>query len=540
MQTLPDKPRVRVAAPSVRIMAAAVPEVETAYHAASVGAKDMATWPTMRLSPDAAMMNELDTIVARSEDLERNNGIAAGNKQTQVDNVVGPRVLLKPNPDRLALNRDADWVFKWSRIVESKWSSFADTVWFDAALRSTFHASSRLAFKSVVSSGELLALPLWLTTRGSRWNTAVQLVEPARLSNPSGRGNTRTLRNGVEIDSYGAPVAYNIRKSHPGDLVFGNGTGFLIGGEWERVPAYMPWGRPRVLHAFEADWIGQSRGVPLVAAVARQFKMLDHFYREKLRVAVLDAMIFASLETPLDQEAQIEMLGGNKAKDFKKELNEWRVPMKGGTIITTPIGTKLNAFTPTRPSGELDSFSEVMLRYIGAGLNLPYELVLKDFSKTNYSSARAALLEAWRYFYSCRQFLTDSWCAPVYELWFEEAVNRGEIPDCTVDDFYGNRIAWTRAKWIFAGRGWVDPVKEADAAVIRMDNSLSTHEDECAEQGKDGRDVLEQKAREMRYAKELEEEFGLQPGSLLRGKAMSGGNNYPSDQRQEQQGARAA
>ena len=50
MQTLPAKPRIRV--PAISVMAsAAVPEVETAHHAASYLAKDMATWQPHRLSP---------------------------------------------------------------------------------------------------------------------------------------------------------------------------------------------------------------------------------------------------------------------------------------------------------------------------------------------------------------------------------------------------------------------------------------------------------------------------------------------------------
>jgi capsid protein len=150
-----------------------------------------------------------------------------------------------------------------------------------------------------------------------------------------------------------------------------------------------------------------------------------------------------------------------------------------------------------------------MLRSIGAGLNMPYELVFRDFSKTNYSSARAALLEAWRYFSSVRQFLIDHWCLAIYDLWFEEAVNRGLIPDCTPDDYYANQVAWTRCKWIFAGRGWVDPFKEARAADQRLKSKISTLADECGEQGRDWRDQIEQDAREQAYQRDQYEALGL-------------------------------
>lgn len=68
---------------------------------------------------------------------------------------------------------------------------------------------------------------------------------------------------------------------------------------------------------------------------------------------------------------------------------------------------------------------------------------------------------------------------------------------------YENHYAYTRCKWIGPGRGWVDPVKEAQACQIRMDIGLSTLEAECAGQGLDWEEVLEQRAREKAKLTEL-------------------------------------
>jgi len=70
-------------------------------------------------------------------------------------------------------------------------------------------------------------------------------------------------------------------------------------------------------------------------------------------------------------------------------------------------------------------------------------------------------------------------------------------------DFYENKYAYTRCKWIGPGRGWVDPVKEAQACQIRMEIGLSTLENECASQGLDWEEVLEQRAREKAKLVEL-------------------------------------
>ena len=101
-----------------------------------------------------------------------------------------------------------------------------------------------------------------------------------------------------------------------------------------------------------------------------------------------------------------------------------------------------------------------------------------------------------------RQWLATYWAQPVYELWLEEAIGRGLVEAPGWDD-PRMRAAYLRTRWIGPGRGWVDPVKEAQAAKLRMETGISTLEDECAEQGRDWEEVLEQRAREKARAGEL-------------------------------------
>jgi lambda family phage portal protein len=269
--------------------------------------------------------------------------------------------------------------------------------------------------------------------------------------------------------------------------------------EWQRIPTYTNFGRKRVIHVHDKERTGQHRGKPLLTSIMPMFKMLDHYERSELQAAVVNAMIAAFIETPMDGESIAEVFGGS-SDDYLAARNEWDIKLQGGSIIPMFPGDKVAPFTPSRPNSGYGQFVENILRHIGAGLNIPFELLMKDFSKTNYSSARAALLEAWRYFSAKRQWLATYWAKPVYELWLEEAINKGVID---APDFYEKRHAWTKVKWIGPGRGWVDPVKEAKAAQLRMQIGLSTLEDECAAQGLDWEEVLEQLAREKAKIVEL-------------------------------------
>jgi lambda family phage portal protein len=468
---------------------------DTAHRAASLRARELASWLPLMGSADSDLLSELPTLVSRSRDLTRNHGVAAGAIQTLVDNVIGTGLRLSVTPDYRVLGKSKEWADDWARSVESEWRAWAESTECDAARALNFSGLTALVFRSSLVNGEALALPLWLE-RGGRYATAVQLVESDKLSNPSGAQDSKTLRSGIEIDTYGAALAYHIRKTHPGDAYIGYGRDQ---DEWERIPARTDFGRLRMLHIHDKERTGQHRGKPILTSIMPMFKMLDHYERSELQAAVVNAMIAAFIETPLDGEAIGEMFGGS-VNDYLAARNEWDIRLQGGSIIPVFPGDKVSPFTPSRPNSGYGQFVENVLRHIGAGLNIPFELLMKDFSKTNYSSARAALLEAWRYFNARRQWMATSWAKPVYELWLEEAINRGFIE---APDFYERRSAWTRCKWIGPGRGWVDPVKEAKAAQLRMQIGLSTLEDECASQGLDWEEVLEQLAREKAKILEL-------------------------------------
>lgn len=472
---------------------------ESAHMAASLRSRELAGWDPVSGSADADWLFDLGVARARSRDLSRNHGIASGAHQTLADNIVGTGLRVVPTPDYRALGKDKVWADEWSKNTVSRWRAYAETTECDASGQSNFYGLTSQVLRGGLLNGESLALPLWIDGRG-RYRTKFQIVESDRLSTPFGQLDGPHMRGGIEIDDYGRPLAYWLRKSHPGDIYLSFVLNVM---DWERIPAETGWGRKRVIHVHDKERTGQSRGKPILTPVLTQFKMLDHYQRTEIQAAVVNAMIAAFIETPLDSQGLIELFGGDvtsqKYQAYLNLRNEYRTPLKGGAVVPLAPGEKLSSFTPGRPATAYSMFVESLMRHIGAGIGLPYELLLKDFSKTNYSSARAAILEAWRFFLGRRSWLATLWCTPAYELWLEEAINAGEIE---APGFYDNRFAYTRCRWMGPGRGWVDPMKEAQAMQIRM-QTVSTLEIECAEQGLDWEEVLEQQAVEMAKRKEL-------------------------------------
>lgn len=506
---------------------------DTAHSGASFTRKQLSNWTPLRLPADADLLPDLATLQSRARDLSRNNGVAAGSLQTLQDNVAGTGLRLAASPDFRALGQTAEWAEEWSAKVESLWKAWAESTAPDAARELNFAAMTQLVFRSGVENGEALALPLWLPRPDTPFKTTIQLVESDRLSTPYDRNWIGSnIVGGIEKDPLtGQPLAYYIRNQpiYNESLWVVN---WMLGFSWERVEAQTSFGRKRVLHMHQKDRIGQSRGRPVLTPIIEQFRMLDSYQRTELQSAIVNALVAGVIETPVDTNTLVDMMGGD-ANAYLAMKNEYPVRLEGGTVMPLYPGDKFQPFIPARPAGQFPAFVEAISRQIGAAMGLPYELALKDFSKTNYSSARAALLEAWRFFNGRRKWLADTWARPVYELWLEEAVDMGLVE---APDFYENKQLYTRSKWIGSGRGYIDPTKEAEAAQLRMEISISTLEQECAEQGLDWNEVLEQRRMEIDRMNQL----GLPMPPMYQKSPAPGEQPVPAAPGQQPAAARAA
>jgi len=468
-----------------------------AYDAASLDDRAMFNWAPSATSANAELEDEQEIMVGRSRDIFRNDGVATGGKQTLKDNIVGATLRLSAKPDYRLLGKTVEWQREWAKNTEAQFRSYADSTECDAARSSTLLGLTLQMLDGSIQNGDAVALPIWKPRPGSRWGTRFQLVEADRLATPVGMEMRKNLNGGIQSDLHGEPLKYWFMKSHPGDRWT---LRMSAPDQWTSVDAFDEVGTRKVIHLADKERVGQSRAKPLIASVIRELKMTGKYANTELQTAIASSLIAGVLESDLDPETMGAILGEGGAAKFDERINGFRSQLKSGAILKAPVGTRMHLMSSGRNNAAFEQFMMTLLRKTAVGFNIPYELLLKDFSQTNYSSARAALLEAWRYFYGRRRWLSDYWLTCVYEIWLEEAIAHGRVE---APDFYENRFAYTRCRWIMQGRGWVDPVKEANASKIRMQNNLSTLENECAEQGLDWEDVLEQRAYEKERAIEL-------------------------------------
>lgn len=484
-----------------------------AYDAADVYGEHMAAWSPNLGSPDGELNPYRDRIVARVRDAVRNDGWAAGAVTRILDNAIGAhfRPIAKPDHRFLATysgnkSFDASWADEFGRAVEAHYRIWANDHgrYCDVERSKTMPQIMALAFRHYLIDADSLAQVCWVPERigmgRARYATAVQVIDPDRLSNPQQNFDQNTMRGGVVIDDYGAATGYYIRQAHQGDWYAAAKS--LT---WQLVPRETAWGRPVMVHYFDHERAAQHRGgAGILSPVLQRLKMLIKYDGTELDAAIINAIFAAYVESPFDHQLlQGAFDGSQDLSGYQKERGafhqESAINIGGVKVLQLYPGEKFGMANAARPNGNFEAFEGAALRNIATGIGISAQQLSNNWSDVNYSSARAAMLEAWKTLTRRRDNFARGFADPIFTAWLEEAMESDDFPlPANAPEFVECRAAYARCRWMGPGRGWIDPLKERQGSVLGMDAGLTTLEHETAESsGEDYEDILDQRAREI-------------------------------------------
>jgi lambda family phage portal protein len=491
-----------------------------AFDAANLFARETRDWfPTLR-SSDSELGYDAQLIRARSRDLVRNDGWANGSITRIADAVVGSSFhpIPEPNFRALALESgnpayDASWASEYRDAVMAEWRMWADDPLFycDASRMMSVNQMLYLAYRHKIVDGDALAMPLWMPERmgygAARYATAIQVIDPDRLSNPTDSIDMLTTRGGVEVDVSGGPVGYHIRAAHAYDWYAAGAANV-----WQYFERQTPWGRPLVVHDCDRDRAQQHRGLGILAPVLGRFKTLAKYDQVTLQKAVIKTLVGYFIKSPADLDQMNMVMSG--AADGQQELllngyqtfrNSFSDPdglwMGGVRMPVLAPGEDIATASVSGDADDFKTFEHTFLRSIAAATGESAEEMTKDYTETNYSSARAALLSVWRTVMRRRAGFASGFCNPIYVSVLEEMHARNRVPlplGGVVPDFVSMRTGYGRCEWMGPGRGWIDPVKERQGEVLGLDAAFTTLKEVCGSiSGRYYMDVLDQRQIEV-------------------------------------------
>ena len=457
-------------------------------YGASRRKKALKDWDDAGGSAAEDIHENLSTLRVRARDLYMGVPTATGALKTYRTNVVGSGLTPKPVIDGEALGLTEEQADALEKQISREFALWADSTNCDAERMSSFYELQQLAFLNWLMSGDVFAALQFKERPGAVYSTCVLLIEADRVCTPGDYLGAELsldekIIGGVEVDNTGEVVAYHICKHHPLSYRTVNGAE-----DWTRVEAYgKETGRRNILHVMTRERIGARRGVPLLAPVIEALKQLGRYTEAELMAAVVNGFMAVFIEseepkdeTPVGEVDPEELLGDGTPEELKPPEAKDEIKMGSGIVVDLAPGEKANAVQPGRPNANFDGFVNSIARQIGAALELPHELLMKQFT-ASYSASRAALLEAWKSFSQYRDWFTEKFCQPIYEEWLSEAAALGRV---SLPGFFNDpmrRKTYCNAQWYGPTQGQLDPVKEVEAAEKRCEYGFSTRAKEAME-----------------------------------------------------------
>lgn len=450
-------------------------------------------WGTLTTSEDTELSTSLRPARNRSRELVRDAAYAKRAKMIIQNNMIGAGIGLqaKVETTRGSMND------RVNDEIEALWKEWCEAQYCHMGKSLHLHDMQRLISGQIFEAGESFLRFHYTKLDGSPVPFALEVIEAERLADefqPGPVEGQATIRMGIEVDQYYAPIAYWIRNIHPGDLRFPSTVSEFV----ERVPAR------DILHPRIIERWPQTRGIPWMHTAGRKLNDMDGLTESEVTAARGSSCYMGFIEPPADNDPSF----GEEQEDGSVQED-----LEPGVIHRLNPGEKFNGYAPTRPNTQIDPFMRMMLREVAAGTGVSYESLSRDYSQSNYSSSRLGLLDDRDLWRVLQIWFIRSVMQKIYKVWLQQAVLSGAIKSIPAEAYALNPKKFEALLWKPRGWSWVDPTKEVEAYKEAIRAGFTTVSQVIAHtaDGRDLEDVLKERKRELELMKEMGLSFDTDP-----------------------------
>ncbi|MCA9013707.1 MAG: phage portal protein [Planctomycetaceae bacterium] len=404
--------------------------------------------------------------IERARSYDRNNMVIRQGVNRLVANVL-PQDGFKLDPK--TGDKEAD------KILKEKWLEWStDPRKCDYTWELTYNAIARLAFRHMIVDGDCSDLP-------DRDTGSLRYFEAHRMRTP--KGTKRNVICGVMKDAEDRRTEYWLTRNDVSPL-----SAVKLVREIKAFPAYDEDGHKLVNHHYFRDRFSQTRGVSAFAAPVDVIGMHDDIQFAALVKSQISNCftIFEEILEGAEQPKEDQNTGSSSTiqnSDGTERVVEGVGP--GQRVQGTP-GMKLHGFSPNIPNPEFFPHALMMLTFIAINLDLPVAVLLLDPSNTNFSGWRGAMEQARMRFRVMQSELVETHHKPHYtwkvRQWLTEDKRLQSLAQKEGVNIFGHRF---KAK----GYGYIEPVKDATADLIRGANTLTSLRRLSDEKGEDWDDI---------------------------------------------------
>lgn len=458
-------------------------------------------WSPGNLSPTQLHRGDASLMRNRARDLVINNPWALSGVQAYIRNVVGCGITPKPTFDG---DERKAWAEAWN------WWSGEYKNEADLTEDQHFYELQGLWLEEVIVGGGCLVNYVPLGPPGSELRNgrsvplALELIPEERFAeekddliaykNRKKSGN-RIVR-GVEIDSRtGRHVGYWVRPELDGDATFSAQEPYFLSAENCRYSRF----KRRA---------GQIRGYSLLHAGIMWLWKLGYYVDNELMASAMKSCYAVVIGTDGDAGEYATLEGDDPAASLTDMNGNAIERLEPGLVARMKKGDTIEGVGPNTPSNEQHAWMLLIQRAISIAMELSYEENCRDYSQGNFSSTRAGANADRQGFRRMQQFTVRNLCRPTDLRFTPAAVLEGIEGLPSIDDFSSDMRMYMRRKWRVPGWSSVNPFDDVRAAVLEVENGLSTREAYIASKGEsDWEEVDEQLEREEKSASDKKLRF---------------------------------
>lgn len=461
---------------------------------ASLSKKTLKSWLPSHYSAKSDIDANLSTLRDRAADLAINSPIGSAAIKTQMTGVINAGLKIFPHVNGEILGLTADEARDWNRKTKREFELWANDLSCDFYHRNNFFELQRIAYINELVDGDCFCLFRRRAPKGDNpYSMKLQLIEAARVSNPlnSGYGvaggvpvfvemqglkKDSRIVNGVEVDKSGIIQAIWISNK-----IWNEPNNLNSELKWQRVKFFGEnSGTKNILHLCFDTRIEQFRGEPYLAPIIETLKQVNRYADAELTSAIIKSFFSIFFVQP-ESNFDVYQIAGDEKPDITAPcLDVTDYKLGSGTMSALPRGVDVKSIDSSNAQSTFESFITHYIRQVGAGLGIPEEVLEKSF-KSSYSASKAALLQAEDEFRQRRAAFINDFCQPIYENFLTEAVALGRIDAPKFFDDPIIKKEWCKCDWHNERNHLLDPVKEIQASMAKIQLGLSTYSKESAE-----------------------------------------------------------
>jgi lambda family phage portal protein len=328
------------------------------------------------------------------------------------------------------------------------------------------------SWRDFLSYGEIFWLGYMVEKPNNKYFFKIKELDANRIKTPYQLRNRENIYDGIEFDSYGAPVAYYIKEtdSFSSDSVL----------NFKRQEKFTEH-RQNVFHWFFKKRAEQKRGESeFMQSLSTNRSRKEMFDTELVSTIIASAIsVFIASNDDVDTDDYLDSIYGMGSKVDKDGKKVYHQNIPAGGIMYGNANEKPHLLNANRPSN-LGPFVNLVDRSMAMGHGIPYNVLFNDFTKMSYAGFRSVALKAQKAFNTYRGFVGNGLFSPVRKHVMEESFLRGEL---SVKEFYGDLNMLSSCIWVGPSEGMIDKLKETQADVLQMENGIKDLETVRMERG---------------------------------------------------------